>query len=540
MVKRPTALHTGSTTALYRYHRKIGAVAACLILMSLLVGCMEQGETSGVKSRANDKVLRFDCPWAFTSFFPADTKASGSTLVYPLLYSYLFVPDPKGVLQPDLAEDWDYTPNKRQWTIHLRQDARFHDNRPVTARDVAFSLDIYINQKRVEFKNLISRIEALSNHTIAIRLKKDDPRTLHKLWDIEIVPRPQNGKIEDGNPPVGSGPFRFAHRQGHERVTLEANANYYGGKPALDRVVFYYQPDREKSWTRLLSGTTDIAKEITPENYQITLRSQDRYYFYTHTMSHYTILLYNTHDPLFSDPTVRTALTMGIDRNYIVRIILNGFGKVAAGPMGLDSPYHDPDVTPLPFDPDRAKDLLYRAGWRPDKQGRLQKNDELFAFTLFVFQESDIDKRVARFIQLCLHQLGITVAVQPLNYKENIESYLQNTQFQAVLTELDGAYRLSNISRIWIPAAHGKAYAGDFNHPKVNLLMAEISTEESPANYQSLMRKADGLIHSLQPGTFLFHKTLLDVMSRRINLPSASTFSLTHEGLFRLKDVSIR
>ena len=80
---------------------------------------------------------------------------------------------------------------------------------------------------------------------------------------------------------------------------------------------------------------------------------EERYYFDLYPLSWYTILLYNTNDPLFSDPKVRLALSHAIDREYIVKKILGGFGIIAVGPMGVNSPYHNPDVKPIPYDPQK-------------------------------------------------------------------------------------------------------------------------------------------------------------------------------------------
>ena len=103
---------------------------------------------------------------------------------------------------------------------------------------------------------------------------------------------------------------------------------------------------------RLLAGETDIAQEISPKNYEM-IQQYKTGFILINTLYYYTILLYNTYDPLFSDPKVRWPCTHAIDREYIVDDILKGYGKVANGPMGVDSPYHNPEVKPVPFDPKR-------------------------------------------------------------------------------------------------------------------------------------------------------------------------------------------
>lgn len=503
----------------------------------MLTACMEQGGASAAKKSHHDKVLRYDVNAPFTSLYPAAVKASGSTHIFPLLYSYLFVPDINGELSPDLSVKWTFEADKRQWTIHLRNDARFHNNKPVTANDVRFSLELFLKRRNPVPNTSIDRIIATTDKVLTIRLIRDDPLILYKLWNIEIVPHTDIEKSDNNMSPIGSGPFKFAHRQGDQMVTLEANPQYYGGPPALERIVFHYQPDREKAWTRLLGGATDIAQEIAPDNYSIVQHYKDRFHLNTYTLNYYTILLYNTHDPLFSNPKVRKALTMGIDRKYIVNHILNGFGRIATGPMGLASPFHDPGNTPLPFDPARALQLLNQAGWFPDESGRLKKNDKPFEFTIMLFKENQIEKEVARFIQLCLYNLGINTVVRALDYEEIKDSYYQTSQFQAVLTELNSIYHNPDfIKKHWSQGDHGKAYAGCFNHLKVNHLIEDSFTTKDPSKQKALLRELDLLIATLQPGTFLFQKTALDAMSRRFDLPFP--FDLTNEGIYRLRHAS--
>jgi len=82
-------------------------------------------------------------------------------------------------------------------------------------------------------------------------------------------------------------------------VVLEANKDYYAGCPAVNRIIFLFQPDREKAWTRLLAGETDIVQEISYKNFQMMRQYQERFYFNQYILRFYTILLYNTNDSLF-------------------------------------------------------------------------------------------------------------------------------------------------------------------------------------------------------------------------------------------------
>lgn len=538
MEKRPIRPHSGDIPTSGPLLRKLYPLTICILIIGLMPACLQKETPPPNSKRSNAPVLRYDVFAPLNSLKPNTTIASGGTFVFPFLYSYLFVPDENGRLSPDLARKWTYNRGTRTWTIHLRNNARFHDQRPVTARDAKFSLEYYVAHHKVGLNNSIEQISALSNDVLAIALKRESTDILHHIWDIEIVPEPDNESPLSSAPIVGSGPFQLVSINGDRQVTLEANPDYYGGAPRLKRVEFYYQPDREKTWTRLLRGATDIGQELSPVNFNMTAQYRDRFFFDRYTIQYYTILLYNTRLPLFSDVKVRRALALGIDRKYIVEQILQRFGHIATGPMGVDSPYRHPQLKPLPFDPDRARQLLDDAGWHLDAAGRRTHGGRRFEFELLFYKGNPVDQKVAHFVQLCLYHIGITINLRPLDYDQLVNAYFQNERFQAVLTELKGVYREpGSILRHWSAGAHGKSYAGGFSHPEVHRMIDQAFKEKDPAQKKHLLQSLDKKIAALQPGTFLFQKTALDVMSRRIRLPHR--FSLTYDGLARLKDATL-
>ena len=523
-------------------HRSIGTTILVAFMAFLCCACNNPSPTpEATLPDDQENVLRYDVNASFGPLDPAVVGDSGSTFVFPLLYSYLFVPGSDGHLEPDLAIHWTFDPELLLWTIRLRDDARFHNGLPVGAGDVAHAFGQWLKTHSPELGVVVDRVVALSDTDVGLYLRKPDPLILQKLWFCEIVPHPDRGRIDHYRHPVGSGPFEFENRNGDQEIRLRAYEAYHGGRPSLDGVVCYYQPDREKAWSRLLAGQTDIAQEISPDNYEMTQPIADRFYFDRYLLPYYAILLYNTNDPLFTDIKVRRALAHAIDRGYIVDQILKGYGKVANGPMGVDSPYHDPALRPLPYDPTEALALLEKAGWtRRVKDNRLFKDGRPFAFTLQVFEENPVEKQVATYIKLCLDEIGIQARLQYLPYEELLNNYQRNTAFQAVLTEFHGAYH--NLSyefllKLWCPLVQEKATAGCFNHPQVNQLLRRVADARNPTQRTALLFQVESLIVSLQPGTFLFHKAALDVMSRRFQLPVP--FRLNNAGIHHLRQAAL-
>lgn len=523
-----------------RWNKRIKMLMRPFWIIFLLAICLfsckgpDREEATGSDAH-NENILRFDVAAAITILDPSEVRAYGSSVIYPLLFSYLCVPDENGELQPDLAREWHYDQETFSWTITLRADAVFHNRQPVTSADIIYSVETVLQNVCPTLFELIASIILVSDTVIQLRLDTDDPVFLKKIWDMEIICSSVKADIDYYHFPVGSGPFRFQSRDEGDRVILAANPDYYQGRPSLDGVVFYYQPDKEKSWARLLAGETDIAQEISPKNYEMIKTYEDMFYFDHYTLEYYTILLYNTRDPLFSETNVRLALTHAIDRQFIVDQILKGYGTVAVSPMGEDSPFHNPELKPIPYDPEEAVRLLKTVGWQYDEKGRrLLRNGRMFEFTVLVPKGAQIEKIVSRFIQLCLSDIGVSVRVRTAPLDEMQELYHRHDTFQAVLTELAGVYtRPEYFLDLWTPEPDMRSEAGGFSHPELTRILRMAVITENPAMKKEYLYQAEALIVSLQPGTFLFHKTALDVMSKRFFL--TSPFSLFHEGIYRLR-----
>jgi len=528
-----------SLSVILRMSKYMTLALVSALLIGSILACRESRTTCGERSTYNENILRYDVNAPFTSLDTAKVQTSGSILVLPLLYSCLFVPNPDGELEPDLATKWTYDAETYTWNIHIRKDVLFHNNQPVTARDVKYSLEADL-KNTPSLLSLIDSISVSSDVELSIKLRKDDPEFPRKIWGTGIVPEGNGHKVDYYNHPIGSGPFKFAYRTAEKEVVLVANGDYYEGRPSLDRVVFCYQPDKEKTWTRLLSGETDIAQEISPANFWIMKEYQQRYYFHSYILPCYTILLYNTTTPPFSDQNVRLALSYAIDKLYIVKNILKGLGVVAVGPMGVESPFHNQHIKPIPYDPGKALTLLKKAGWSYDNVGRyLSKEQEHFEFTILLFEEYQIEKRVAQYIRLCLNDVGIKVRLQTLPHQELTRRYRRNNEFQAILTEFTGAYRDPEwIRELWTPGLFQKSRAGCFENPEVSRLLRNAVEERDPRKEKELFLQVDALIASLQPGTFLFHKMAIDAMSRRFSLPLP--FALDQPAITRLKYASLR
>lgn len=512
-------------------HSWLLLLAAVLSLSPL--SCGKSDRLPSTAGNRNENVLRIDVPAPFGSLDPCEGPPHGSTIVFPLLYSHLFVPGEDGKLESDLATQWHYDEATFTWTIQLRDDALFHDGRLVTGKDVEFSLRHSLKDQHPQVFSAIDRISPTADTTLCITLKGNDPAFPMKIWDMSISAEPLGGPVSSQDHPIGSGPFKFSYRKGAEEVGLKAHDRFYGGRPSLGGMVFNSQPDGEKSWARLLAGETDVVIGLSPKDYRIVSQYRDRFYFDGRATDSYAIMLYNTADPLFVDPSVRLALAHAVDKKTMVDKIFHGAAAEAIGPAGITSPYHNPELEPISYNPAKAVELLRQAGWSYSADDQfLYRGGKCFEFTILVFEGSRVDRSVAELLQLFLNDVGIKTHLQFLAQDHLIRRYLRNNEFQAALTVFGAPRQIAGagLQELWASAKGRKSLAGMFDHPQVNQLFEEAVRAEGTGKGKELYHEIDALIASLQPGMFLFHKITSNVMSKRFQ--PQGRFSLIRSGYF--------
>jgi peptide/nickel transport system substrate-binding protein len=171
---------------------------------------------------------------------------------------------------------------------------------------------------------------------------------------------------------------------------------------------------------------------------------------------------------LFEDLLVRRALTHAIDRDYIVEKMLNGSVENKAGPMPNEPGWYDPELKPPSYDPTLALALLQKAGWHMDTRNQyLMKNGALFEFEILLSSGSETDLKIARFIKLCLNDVGIRVHLKSMPLEVLNERYYRNTEFDAVLTEFSAYTRKpEELFGLWVTMEGKQSKAGMFDSPE--------------------------------------------------------------------------
>ncbi|MGO8795958.1 MAG: ABC transporter substrate-binding protein [Candidatus Sulfotelmatobacter sp.] len=267
---------------------------------------------------------------------------------------------------PGLAEKWDI-PDPLTYVFHLHHPVNFHDGRPLTSRDVKWTIDSLLTGKirspKTATFRFVDHIDTPDDFTVTVHMKEPDAALLWNLSDgaIGIVPFASENEITTH--PVGSGPFKFVSAETDKEVILERNDNYWGEKAKLARVRFAIIPDTTTEALELRKGAGDISiNSLTPDT--VLTLGREPYLAVKHSPgTEIQYLGFNLRDPILKDVRVRQAIAYALDRGPMIRYLLDGWAQPARSVLPPQSWAYEGNVPPYHHDPEKARQLLDAAGY---------------------------------------------------------------------------------------------------------------------------------------------------------------------------------
>jgi len=379
-----------------------------------------------------------------STLIPLLASDQSSHAVAGLVYNSLVKYDKDLQLVGDLAERWDVSPDGLTITFHLRHNVRWHDKQPFTARDVMYTYRVTIDPKTPtayaeDFKQ-VKKAEVLDAYTFRVAYDKPFAPALAS-WGMNILPAhllegKDITKSSLSRKPVGTGPYRFGEWIAGQKVSLDANADYFEGMPFIAHYIYRIIPDSSTMYMELKAGGIDMMG-LTPVQYQRQTNTRaflGQFSKYRYPAASYTYLGYNLKNPLFADKRVRQAITCAIDKNEIIQGVLFGMGQVADGPYKPGTWAHNKNLRSYSYDPDRAKALLVSAGWRDrNAAGVLVKDGKPLQFTIVTNQGNDQRLKAAQIIQFRLKKIGIEVKIRVIEWASLLSNFIDKKNFEAIL-----------------------------------------------------------------------------------------------------------
>lgn len=329
--------------------------------------------------------------------------------------------DDKWNPQPYLAESWKLAEDGMSLTLNLRKNAVFHDGKPVTSADVAFSImAIKANHPFQTMLGPVERVDTPDAHTAIIRMNKPHPAIVLAMSPAlcPILPKHVYGDGQDlkthprnSADVVGSGPFRLVEFKAGQRIVMERFDKFFlPGKPYLDKVVVNLSPDASSLMLGLERGDIQMLPFVSvptdlrrlKDNAKLTLTPKGY-----EGIGPLNWLAFNLERKPLNDVKVRKAIAHAVDKNFITKALMGGFAVPADGPIVPTSPFAVTDVVRYPLDLKKAAALLDEAGYKPGANG------ERFKLTIdYLPGADDQQKTVAEYVRGQLKKIGIAVDVR--------------------------------------------------------------------------------------------------------------------------------
>lgn len=444
---------------------------------------------------------------------PATTHGSGDKLVYSGLVAF----DPYLNLTPDLAETWEISPDGMVYTFHLRENARFHDGRPVIAQDVVYSWEraaspalhsdtvltylgdiVGVREMIAGQTDHISGLQALGEHTLQVTIDAPKPYFLLKLtYPTAFVVDKFN--VESGEEwfrsPNGTGPYKLTEWRRFEKITYEANPAFYLGKPSIPYVI-----------VQLYSGvgirlyeTGDI--DITGIGYYAAERFLDpseplNKELITGVNLCTGYVVFDVRQPPFDDVKVRQAFSMAFNRQKYIDVALSGRALPAIGifPPGL--PGFNIGLRGLPYDPDRARQLLAESRYKDNLPPIIYTDAGIGSY---------IGANVAAMAQMWQQVLGVKITVENLEPNYYLDKIFAGEHGQIFGSGWCADYPdPENFADVLFHSASPQNN-GNYANPELDALLEHARVEQDVTERIKMYQQAEQMIVDDAPVLFTTH-----------------------------------
>jgi peptide/nickel transport system substrate-binding protein len=435
-------------------------------------------------------------------FASTSSEIAASRLMFSSLYSY----DSTGHLHGDLAESMSVDETNTLYTVKIRSDAKWHDGVHLTAKDVAFTVDLIKNPEtrsslRVNWKDVV--VKAVDDTTVQFRLPAVYAAFPNALT-FSVLPSHSLEGVEPGavrentfsQSPIGSGPFSLLLLQStsdHKIVQMVANDKYYGGKPMLSRFEVHAYDTQDGILDALDTGEVSAAADLNGvDSSQI---NTDNYNIASKPVNSGVYALLNTESPILKDKPIREALQLATDTSEIRANLKTPVAK-------LDLPFIDSQLTgsgiahPPAANSGMASALLERNGWVLT-DGVRKKGSQKLELTIATTKNAQYEKALET-ITAQWKKIGVNVITNIVDTNDPSTNFVQNVlqarNYDVLLYELfigadPDVYAYWNSSQIGMYGYNFSNYSNGLADASLASARSRLEPDLRMAKYKTFVRQ---------------------------------------------------
>lgn len=491
-------------------------VTPAVLLAATLAACTPTGSRALAVTPVDTLTLAWEAePRTIDPRYAVDAN---SQYLEDLLHCSLVDFDKDGRTIPDLAKSWSWT-SPTTIAVELKPGARFADGTAVTADDVVATYAYFKNDKVANpspRKGAFAKVKAITAkgpQTVLFELTEPDSSFVMNLV-VGVLPAKIAAKdmLTDKDTVAGCGPFKLKSVS-PSGLELEANPQYtLGTPPKVKAVTIKVVKDENTRYAKLSAGELDIVQNlINRDKLGEIAKSNPKLAILKRPGLNTTYLGFNMRDKVVSNPLVRQAIAHAIDKQKIIKYVLNGMAVPADTLLPENDPYHSKTVKAPGYDPEKAKQLLDQAGFKPGAGGkRLQ---------LSYKTTTDLTRvAVAKAVAADLKKVGIDVTVETLEwgrFKADVEAgKVQMWSLAWIGFKDPDIYRFAFATESFPPNGGNRGW---YSNPELDKLLTQGKTETDPAKRAATYDKAQQIIATEQPYVFLWHEEVFAVVNKSVS-----------------------
>ncbi len=506
---------------------KICRAASCILLVVMLIPSISCTLVQKQNAERGGTLIVGEIS-DYESLNPMGTTDAHARDIYNLLFLSLLQEKPDFLnFDPQLAESYEFSDDRKRLTFHLRRDVFWSDGIQVTAHDVEATFkaqkDPAVAWSGRHLKEHIDSVEIVNDFTVSFFFDHAYPYQLMDANDgpilpghaIESVPPERIKAIPIEDLPT-DGPFRIVEWTKGQALTLAPYEGYFEeGKPYLEKVIFKIIPDQVTLLTQLRSGEIDCMESVPPGEVE-KIKNDSKLNIFDFPTRAYIYIGWNCTRALFENRDVRRAITMAIDRRLIIDNLYYGLADECTSPFVPLIWAYNSDIDPLPFDPGKAVEILGKEGFTDsDGDGWLDRNGHRFEFDLLTNYGNQTRTDIQVMVQEMLRKVGIKVNPVTMEWTAMLDR-IKAGDFDAMVN----AWRIgtkADLSPIWSCEARRP---GGYNrigycNTLVDSLNAEACRMLDFSKAKPLFFEAQSIIYDDQPYTFLYVPHALFALSPR-------------------------
>jgi peptide/nickel transport system substrate-binding protein len=396
-------------------------------------------------------------------------------------------------LEGELAQSWEVSQDNKTITFKLKPNLKWADDKPLTSDDVLFTWQSVVDDNtRSPYASdyqLVEKAEAPDSLTFKVTYSTAFSPALSSWASLHILPEhllkgQDLRKTAFARKPVGSNYYQLDQWNPGENIKLSRSPKSVLGQANIDQLITRIIPDSSAQFLELMADNID-SMGLDPIKYSRIIPARPKLKknlnLYKELGNSYTYLGFNLKHKPFDDVRVRKAINYAIDKQEIIDGVYLGLGINIASPYKPGTRWSNPNLTPYPYDPDKARALLKEAGFIDrDHDGTLERDGKPFTFEIITNQNKEREKS-AVIIQRRLKEIGIDVKIRAIEWASFISRFINTGDFDVVILGW-GLSLDPDQYNIWHSSqqAPGQFNFVGYSNPKVDQLLEQGRTEFDP------------------------------------------------------------